>query len=358
MLGNRLRLSVFGESHGEGIGLVAENLPSGIEIDTCAIVAEMARRAPGKSPLSTPRREADEPRFISGVYKGHTTGTPLCAIIENTNTRSADYERTESFARPGHADFTGFKRYSGFNDLRGGGHFSGRLTAPIVLIGAILRPFLSAKGIEIGAHIVRIGKAEDRRLESGEITPELLSRLRAQELPVLTCGIDEKMRAEVGSAKKDGDSVGGIIETAATGLPAGLGDPMFDGVESLVSRAFFAVPAVKGVAFGAGFQAAEMRGSECNDALYTENGRVCSKTNNNGGILGGITVGTPLTVSAAIKPTPSIAIKQKTVTIDGNENGEIEVRGRHDPCIVPRAVPVLESALIFALADIIMSSYE
>ncbi len=282
MLGSRLKLTVFGESHGEGIGLTVENLPSGLRIDMDEIMREMARRAPGKSSLSTARSEADEPRFISGVYKGFTTGTPLCAVIANTNTHSADYTEMEKLARPGHADLTGFARYSGFNDPRGGGHFSGRLTAPIVLIGAILRPFLRDKGIEVGAHITRIGKIADRQFDISKLTPELLCRLRAEELPVLTDGTADLMRKEVESAKQAGDSVGGIIETAAVGLPAGIGDPMFDGIESLVSRSFFAVPAVKGVAFGAGFSVAEMRGSQCNDELYISGGSVSSRTNNNG----------------------------------------------------------------------------
>ncbi|MFZ5974240.1 MAG: chorismate synthase [Bacillota bacterium] len=352
--GSRLRLSIFGESHGEAIGMVVDGLPPGMAVDTALIEEDMARRAPGQSWMSTPRREPDKVRIVSGVYNGRTTGTPICGVIENTNVRSSDYSRFADIARPGHADYTGFVRYKGYNDTRGGGHFSGRLTAPVVFAGALARMYLLDKGVTVGARIARLGGVDDVPVET--IGKELLQKLRKSAFPTCDEARAEAMQERILMAQAEADSVGGFIECMATGLPPGWGDPFFDSLESRIAMLLFSVPAVKGVEFGAGFAIADMRGSEANDAFIVQDGDIVTRSNNNGGILGGISSGMPIVVRVAIKPTPSIGKKQKTVNMREKSETEIEIAGRHDPCILPRAVPVIEAAVLIALADAALES--
>ncbi|MBQ6387032.1 MAG: chorismate synthase [Ruminococcus sp.] len=350
--GDKIKLSVFGESHGSGIGVVLDGLPAGEKIDMDAVLVQMARRAPGKDKTATPRRESDLPNILSGMLDGVLTGAPLCAVIENTNTRSGDYGNLLTMPRPAHSDYTAYVKYSGANDIRGGGHFSGRLTAPLVFAGAVCRQLLEKHGVKIAAHIASVGAVSDSRFCPTAIDDVLLNRLSVSSFALINEEIEETMRAEVEAARLDGDSVGGTIECAVTGLPVGIGEPMFNGVEGAVAGAVFGVPAVKGIEFGAGFDLAAMRGSQANDPFRYENGRVVTETNNCGGILGGITDGMPLIFRAVIKPTPSIAQKQRTVDLQTGENTELEIRGRHDPCIVPRAVPVIEAAAAVALMNL------
>ncbi|MFL0196670.1 chorismate synthase [Clostridium sp. WILCCON 0269] len=352
--GNKIKLSIFGESHGKAIGVVIDGLKPGIEIDLEYIKNEMRRRAPGSSPLSTPRKELDEFEILSGYFNGKTTGTPLSAIILNKNTHSKDYEKTASLLRPGHADFTGRVKYSGFNDYRGGGHFSGRLTAPLVFAGSICKKILEDKGILIGSHIKSIGTVEDgSSFDLVSVNKDSLKMLSNSRFPVLddTCG--KKMEESILKVKEQGDSIGGVIETAIINLSAGIGDPFFDSVESNISHLLFSVPAVKGVEFGQGFNITTMKGSEANDEYYiSETNMIKTYTNNNGGILGGITNGMPVIFRTAIKPTPSISKTQKTVDIEKTQNTSLEIKGRHDPCIVPRAVPVVEAVAAIGILNL------
>lgn len=351
--GKKIKISVFGESHGNGIGVVIDGLPSGIKIDMNKVLLQMARRAPGKDKTATPRLEKDFPNVLSGMLNDTLTGAPLCAVIENTNTRSQDYGNLLSCPRPGHSDYAAFVRYNAANDIRGGGHFSGRLTAPLVFAGSICRQILEQKGIKIAAHISSIGSVNDDAFNPVEIDDELINRLNSTTFSVINESIEEKMRAEVEAARINLDSVGGTIECAVTGVESGFGDPMFDGVEGVIAKAIFGVPAVKGIEFGKGFELAKMHGSQSNDPFRFKNGKVITETNNMGGILGGITNGMPIVFKAAIKPTPSISQKQKTVDLQKKENAELEVHGRHDPCIVVRAVPVIEAVTAIAMMNII-----
>ncbi len=348
---NGLSLSIFGESHGPAIGVCMDNLPAGEEIDLEALQRFLARRSPGNKPGSTPRKESDEVQILSGFYQGRTTGTPLAMMIPNTNTRSGDYQNLVDHPRPGHADYTGNVRYRGYNDPRGGGHFSGRLTAPLVAAGGICAQILARRGITVGAHIASIGGVSDDLLDPVTVTAEQILSAAQKTFPVLN---DEKgfaMQKQIEQARLDCDSIGGIIECVGIGLPAGIGSPMFDGLESVISALVFSIPAVKGVEFGAGFACAQMRGSSCNDAFcYASNGNVVTCTNRHGGILGGISSGMPLVIRAAIKPTPSIAQEQRTVCFSEHRNDTVAVRGRHDSCITVRAVPCVESAMLVALA--------
>lgn len=347
-----MRYSLFGESHGPAIGIVLQGVPSGLTIDTDFIRAEMARRAPGKSPLATARSEKDEVRILSGVFEGKTCGTPLCGIIENTDTRSRDYASTRWLARPGHADFTAHIRYGGFEDYRGGGHFSGRLTAPLVFAGAVAKLALRERGVEILARISRIADVEDVPLDLAEPDVEALRGAGKKAFPVIENACGASMQKAVLEARSAGDSVGGLIQCFALGLPAGLGSPDFDeNIETAVARHVFAVPAVKGLAFGAGFALASMRGSEANDAFVPGN-TLHTRTNNNGGINGGITNGMPVVFTVVIKPTPSIAMEQDTVNMQNGEAARLTITGRHDPCILSRAVPVIEAACALALSDV------
>lgn len=347
-LGN-ISLSIFGESHGPAIGAVIDDLPAGEEIDLEKIYGFMARRAPKKDGTSTMRNEKDMPEILSGLYNGRTTGEALCAIIRNSDQHSSDYKSISGLARPGHADYTGALRYNYSNDPRGGGHFSGRLTAPLVFAGAVCGQILEKRGITTGAHIYSVGSEKDSAFDSVNITKEQLELVKSRYLPVIDDTADERMRKVIDDARNNLDSVGGIIECAAVGFPAGKGSPIYDGIENRIAQMIFGIPAVKGIEFGAGFEAAGKKGSENNDEFYADNGNIKTRTNNAGGILGGISDGMPIIFRTAIKPTPSIAQPQNTVDFIKKENAVIEIKGRHDPCIVPRAVPCVEAVMNIVL---------
>lgn len=347
-----MRYSLFGESHGPAIGIVLQGVPSGLELDMDFIGAEMARRAPGKSPLATARSEKDAVRIISGVFEGRTCGTPLCGIIENTDTRSRDYAATRYLARPGHADFTAHLRYQGFEDYRGGGHFSGRLTAPLVFAGAVAKLLLRQKGVEILARIKETAGVADIPLDLARPDVEALRAAGRKDFAVVDDTRGEAMQKAILEARAEGDSVGGVIECFALNMPAGRGGPDFDdNIETAIARHVFAVPAVKGLAFGSGFGLASMRGSEANDAFLPGEG-IHTRTNHNGGINGGISNGMPVVFSVVIKPTPSIGKEQDTVNMSTGEAARLVINGRHDPCILPRAVPVIEAVCALALSEI------
>jgi chorismate synthase len=354
--GEKVKFSIFGESHGSGIGVILDGLPAGEKIDMDEIMFQMSRRAPGKDKTSTQRKELDIPEILSGWYNGFTTGSPMCAIIRNNDMHSDDYADLNSIPRPGHADYTGFVKYNGFNDYRGGGHFSGRLTAPMVFAGAVCRQILSRKGIETAAHIASIANIQDNAFDPVNVSAVLLNRLVVKRFPVLNEKAEAEMRNCIEQARLELDSVGGIVECAAVGLPAGLGDPIFDGVENKLASILFGIPAVKGVEFGNGFGSALLRGSQNNDAFVFENGKIKTATNRHGGILGGITSSMPLLFRVAFKPTPSILKKQQSVDIRQKKNTVLEIQGRHDPCIVVRAVPVVEAVTAVCLLDILMNN--
>ena len=352
--GDKIRISVFGESHGTAMGVIIDGLPAGEEIDMNEVYVQMQRRAPGGDKTATPRKEADFPEVLSGMLNGKTTGAPLAAVIHNTNTRSSDYGNLISSPRPGHADYTAYLKYGGCNDIRGGGHFSGRLTANIVFAGAVARQILKRKGITIAAHIYSIGNVYDAPFEPCGITDELTDKLNKSKFALVNDDCENSMREVVEAARLDGDSVGGIIECIIQGMPKGVGDPMFNGVENVISAAVFGVPAVKGIEFGSGFSGTLKRGSENNDEFYyDEQGNIRTYTNNHGGALGGITSGMPIIFRAAVKPTPSVSVEQKTVNLQTGENTTVVVKGRHDPCIVPRAVPVIEAAAAIAVINVL-----
>ncbi len=355
MWGSKIKLSIFGESHGNAIGITIDGLPAGFSIDMDKIMMEMSRRAPGKSSLSTPRKESDIPEILSGYFEGKTTGTPLCAIIRNSNTKSKDYSKLKDVMRPGHADYTGAVRYKGFNDYRGGGHFSGRITAPLVFAGAICKQILEVKGIIVSAHINSIGKIKDCSFLESDISDELLNSFKENELPLINTKLEDEMRQEILSTRSSGDSIGGTIECAILGVSPGIGDPFFDSVESTLAHLMFSVPAVKGIEFGKGFDISKMRGSEANDEYYLENGNIKTKTNNNGGILGGITNGMPIIFNVAIKPTASIFKEQNAVNIVTMEETTLCIEGRHDPCIVQRALPVIEAVAAIGITELMNS---
>jgi len=349
--GKKLRISIFGQSHSPAIGVCIDGLPAGIKINTDELRAFLKRRAPGQSDISTARAEDDVPEILSGLVEGVTCGAPLAIIIRNEDARSSDYRELRDIPRPSHADFSAHIKYGGFQDVAGGGHFSGRLTAPICAAGGICLQILRDIGVFVGAHILRIGDAGDDPFNPIYISSADFEAIRDNPLPVLRREAGEAMRQQIQDARDKGDSVGGVIECAAIGLPAGLGDPIFDGIENRVAAIVFGIPAVKGIEFGSGFAGAARRGSENNDGLYMDGGAVRTRTNNSGGILGGITNGMPVVFRAAIKPTPSIGLKQESVSLSGAENTMIQVQGRHDPCIVPRAVPCVEAAAAIALYD-------
>ena len=347
--GNVLTVTLFGESHGEAIGAVIDGIAPGVKIDKDYIDTKMALRRPSGK-ISTARSEKDEIVFESGVYEGHTTGTPICMVIKNADTHSSDYSSLAGKARPGHADFPAFCKYHGFEDARGGGHFSGRITAALVAAGAIVQSALKEKGIVIGTHISRLAGISDDKMNPAED----VEKLENMEFPLVDRSLEEKMKAAIMQARVEGDSVGGILETAVVGMPAGVGEPWFDTVEGLLSHALFSVPAVKGVEFGDGFALADMRGSESNDAYRVdESGRIITETNSNGGIGGGITNGQPIVFRCAVKPTPSIVKKQNTVDFVNVFNTEIAIKGRHDPCIVHRARAVVDAVTALTLADML-----
>ena len=349
--GEKIKISVFGESHGGGIGVVIDGLPAGEAIDFDAVLAQMARRAPGRDKTATPRKESDLPRVLSGMLGDVLTGAPLCAVIENTNTRSQDYGDLLAKPRPGHSDYTAYIKYHGANDIRGSGHFSGRITAPLVFAGAVCRQLLERRGIQIAAHIQSVGSIHDKPFDPVAVPSALIKRLSASSFALIDESAEGPVRAEIEAARLAQDSVGGMIECAVTGLPAGVGEPMFDGLESAIAKAVFGVPAVKGIEFGAGFALAAMRGSRANDAFCYQNGHVVTETNHCGGILGGIANGMPLIFRCAVKPTPSISQPQKTVDLQTGENTVLTIHGRHDPCIVPRAVPVIEAVTALAIIN-------
>ena len=344
-----ISVSIFGESHGRGIGVVMDNLPTGEEIDLDKIAQFMARRAPKKDGTSTMRNEKDIPEIMSGLYNGKTAGTPLSAVIFNQDQHSADYGNISHIARPAHADYTGFLRYNGANDPRGGGHFSGRLTAPLVFAGAVCAQILSHRGITTGAHIKSIKNARDESFDPMNVSSEQLEFVKSRPFPTLSENAEREMREVIENARMSLDSVGGVVECAAVGFPAGVGSPMMDGLENIIARLVFAIPAVKGIEFGNGFGCAELFGSENNDEFALQNGGIVTKTNNHGGILGGISSGMPIIFRAAFKPTPSISRPQNSVDFKEMTEQELVIKGRHDPCVVPRAVPCVESALNIAL---------
>jgi chorismate synthase len=348
--GNHIKISVFGESHGPGIGIVIDGLPAGFPIDEDETARFLARRAPGRTPWSTSRREADRPEFISGLYRGKTTGAPLCGLIRNTDQRSTDYDAIKMKPRPGHADLTAHIRYHGYQDARGGGHFSGRLTAPLVFAGAICSQIIRERHVYSSAHILDIAGVKDSPFDPMIADEPLYRALSGKAFPVMDDKVGQDMVQAVLAAAEAGDSVGGIIEGIVTGLPAGLGNPMFGGIESCLSSLLFGIPAIKGIAFGSGFQAAHMRGSEYNDPMYHEGKTIRYRSNHNGGVLGGISTGLPVVFHVVVKPTPSIAQEQQTVNLETHADEQLQIKGRHDPCIVPRAVPVIDAAAsIFAL---------
>ena len=348
--GKNLKLSIFGQSHGSAIGITLDGIPAGLPVDFDKLQAFLNLRAPGQNDWSTPRKEEDKPEFLGGILDGYTCGAPIAAVIYNKNTRSGDYDNLKDCPRPGHADYTAQVKYGGFQDAAGGGHFSGRLTAPLCIAGGLCKQWLSHMGIEIAAHIQSIGGVMDDSVDS--VSPAL--GMVGLNFPVLDEQKGLLMQECIAEARNNGDSVGGTIECAITGLPAGLGEPMFGGVENHVAQIIYGIPAVKGILFGSPCQ--DYRGSEYNDPLIYENGKVGTATNHCGGILGGITNGMPVIFQVAIKPTPSIAKPQQTVNLRTGKTTTIEIKGRHDPCIVPRAVPVVEAAAAIAIYDLILGN--
>ncbi len=355
--GNNIKLDICGGSHDTEITMTLSGLPAGIAIDPQELHAFMARRAPGQNAWSTPRREADLPEFLCGVTTDEsgifvTDGTPICARILNTNTRSSDYN--SDLPRPGHADLAAQLKYGEGVDLRGGGHFSGRLTALTCLAGGICLQYLQARGIRIGAHALCIGGVYDAVLHPTDNGFHDFDHLGGRDFPTLDYKAGERMKAVIAQAHAEGDSVGGLVECRISGAPAGLGEHMFRSVESVISQAVWSIPAVKGISFGAGFDVANMRGSQNNDPFFTDGSSIYTANNNAGGVLGGMTYGDPILFTVAIKPTPSIAKEQDTVSLSRMENAKLAIKGRHDPCIVPRAVPVVEAAAALAMVDLLL----
>ena len=356
VFGNCIKVSIFGQSHSESIGVVIDGLKAGFKPDIDKINAFMKRRAPGQNAVSTPRSEADEAHIISGLADGYTCGAPLCAVINNTNTRSKDYSKLKEIPRPAHSDFPAFVKHSGFNDIRGGGHFSARLTAPLCFAGALCMQLLEKENIYIGAHISSIKDVHDSDFDMVSVSKEELEKLKNAPVPLLNQEAWPLMEQTILSAKAEGDSVGGIIECACTGVKPGVGEPMFDGIENRIAQAIFAVPAVKGIEFGRGFESSKLFGSENNDPFYFDGGEVKTKTNNHGGILGGLSSGMPIVFRAAFKPTPSIAKEQDSVNLLSKHDEKLKIEGRHDPCVVLRAVPCVEAAAALAVYDLLLES--
>ena len=350
--GENLKLSIFGQSHGPAIGMTLDGIPAGLPVDLEKLQQFLNRRAPGQNDWSTPRREEDRPEFLAGVLDGFTCGAPIAAVIHNKNTRSGDYSNLKDCPRPGHADYTAQIKYGGFQDAAGGGHFSGRLTAPLCIAGGLCKQWLEEMGIRIGAHILAIGECGDVYFDP--IDPEIESV--SPDFPVLDPEAGSAMGELIARARAAGDSVGGIIECAVVGLPAGLGEPMFDGIESRIAQIVYGIPAVKGVDFGIGYDCACVPGSQSNDRYTIADGKILTRTNNAGGILGGISNGMPVIFTAAFKATPSIACPQTTVDLQAGQVTTLEIKGRHDPCIVPRAVPVVEAAAAIAIYDLILGN--
>ena len=350
--GDNLKLSIFGQSHGPAVGMTLDGIPAGLPVDAEKLQTFLNRRVPGHNNWSTSRKESDKPEFLGGIVDGYTCGAPIAAVIPNTNTRSLDYDNLKDCPRPGHADYTAQIKYGGFQDAAGGGHFSGRLTAPLCIAGGLCKQWLEEMGIQISAHILAIGECGDNYFDP--MDPEVESV--PAEFPVLNPEAGAAMQKIIAEAKAAGDSVGGIVECAITGLPAGIGEPMFGGVESRIAQIVYGIPAVKGIEFGIGFDCACVPGSASNDAFSIANGRVVTETNNAGGILGGITNGMPVIFTTAFKATPSIACPQNSISLRSGEPMELTITGRHDPCIVPRAVPVVEAAAAIAIYDLILGN--
>ena len=350
--GKNIQISVFGQSHSPAAGVVIDGLPAGFRLDIDRIAAFMARRAPGRSAIVTARKEADEPEILSGLSDGCTCGAPLTAIIRNTDARSGDYAGIADTPRPSHADYAAFVKYNGFNDVYGGGHLSGRLTAPLCFAGAVCMQYLESCGIKIRSHIYSVGDVKDEPFDP--VRPD--GAAVDGTFPVIDTACGDRMKALIESVRAQGDSVGGVIECAVTGVPAGVGDPMFDGLENVIAKNVFAIPAVKGVEFGAGFGISAMRGSEANDPFRTDGGKITTVTNNSGGINGGISNGMPIIFRAAFRPTPSIAKTQKTVNMKTGANAELSTDGRHDPCVVVRAVPAVEAAAAVSVFDLMCNA--
>ena len=354
IFGNNLKISIFGQSHAPAVGVVMDGLPAGEPVDLAALGAFLKRRAPGQNPWSTPRKESDEPEILSGLAGGVTCGAPLTAVIRNTDTRSSDYRELRDVPRPGHADYTAQAKFGGFQDTAGGGHFSARLTAPLCVAGGICLQLLARRGISVLAHLYAAGGVMDTPFDPVAVSGETLSALRGRAFPTLSEAAGQAMCQRIEAAKQAGDSVGGIVECAVTGVPEGVGEPIFDGMENRIARIVFGIPAVKGIEFGAGFAAAGYTGSENNDAFYMDEGRVKTRTNRHGGILGGITSGMPIIFRAAFKPTPSIAREQQSVSLSEGRDVPLNVKGRHDPCVAVRAVPVVEAAAAIAVYDALL----
>ena len=350
--GDKIRISLFGQSHSEAMGAVIDGLPAGFKIDEEKLSEFMACRAPGNDEFSTSRKEGDKVRIVSGITNGVTNGAPLCGLIENTNTRSKDYENLKDIPRPGHADFAAWSKFGDNRDVSGGGQFSGRLTATMCIAGGILKQLLEEKGIFIGAHIARVGNVKDDLFDSCNVNKK--DFVDRKPFPTINDDKGEEMKEEILRAKKDGDSVGGIVECAIVGVPSGVGDTLYGSWESRISSAVFAIPAVKGIEFGRGFEAATLLGSENNDPFCIKDGNIVTTTNNHGGILGGISSGMPIIFRAAFKPTPSIAKEQKSVSLSKKENTTLVINGRHDPCIVKRAVVCVEAAAAIVAANMVL----
>lgn len=355
--GEKIKIKIYGASHAPAIGAIVEGMPEGIRIDGDALEKFMKRRAPGQNLLSTQRKEADKPEFLSGVKDGVTDGDTLHIEIKNTNARSSDYA-FDDCPRPSHADYTAKLKWGGKMDMAGGGPFSGRLTAPICAVGNIAMQYMAERGITVGAHIASIADVSDNAPDSLNIGAEELRAVGAKPFPVFDDKAGETMQEKIMDARRSGDSVGGIIECFALGFPAGIGGPLFEGIEGRIASAIFAVPAVRGIEFGAGFRAAAMKGSEHNDPFIIKDGRVQTAKNDHGGILGGITSAMPIVFRTAMKPTPSIALEQDSVSLSAMEPRKLVIGGRHDPCIVHRAVPVIESAAAIALLDALLCEEE
>ncbi len=356
-IGNQLHLSLFGESHGAAVGVVIDGLAPGIPVHPEFIQHQMDLRKP-KGKISTQRQEADQVRILSGVFEGMTTGTPICLMIENQSQQSRDYAKSKDLARPSHADYTANEKYRGYQDYRGGGHFSGRLTAPLVAAGALCLDLLKSKDILIGSHLCQVAGIEDDSFSADfKQLKEEISRMNETYFAVLNPKAQQKMQEAIEQARKQGDSVGGVVESVVLHLPAGVGEPFFHSIESTLSQLLFSVGAVKGVEFGDGFALARMTGSKANDPFRMENGRVVTSTNHNGGINGGISNGMPIRIKTAIKPTPSIYQPQQTINLATYENAELKIEGRHDPCIVHRARVVLDSMIAIGLVDLLIERY-
>ncbi len=351
--GEKIKVSIFGQSHSAAIGAVISGIPAGIKIDMDKVLSFMARRAPGKDRFSTQRKEADIPEILSGIVDGITCGAPICAVIKNTDQKSKDYDKLKFVPRPAHADFTAFIKFCGNNDIRGGGQFSGRMTAPLCFAGAICMQILEKKGIYIGSHIASIADVCDQKYDAVNVTKDDLKRVTEKEFPVID---DEKaavMMAKIDEARLNSDSVGGVVECAVVGMPIGVGDALFGGIEGNISKAVFGIPAVRGIEFGAGFDASKVSGSENNDPFYYDGDMVKTRTNNHGGILGGISSGMPIIFRVAIKPTPSIAREQESVNLKTHKSEKLKIEGRHDPCIVKRALPAVEAVTAITILNML-----